>query len=427
MSLAITGIPVFSCPHCRAPMRTAGVPVPLSPQPCHACHQLAHVPARLGDITLVGRLGHHPAGDLFNGREDLSGRPLNVLACHPPEGRLKPVVDATVEVYRRLVCAPGAHLVRVYRIGFMGDHPVIVSEPHAPNLLNLSRSKTMSKTQIRVHARTVVLALKAAHQVGLCHLGLHPGVVAMRPGGLRVHGFSPWNVLENPPGKHWKNLYPGAWLPPEVAAGHKPDLRSDVWSVGGLLLYLATRKPPNTGQAPEVLLAQLRSDLSPGFVAGVKRLLSPDPADRPDSWAAVMEVIVPGTATSAGEAEAPAEAQAESQAETGNRSTDSTLLLSASDLMSRMKEEEQITSTLCGLSPHELGAGANAYDQVRSLGTDARSALDLAVDEMQGSSTVSPVDIMLRKVVEGEETELSDSPLDIPGFPPVKPAPIDQK
>ncbi len=417
MSLAITGIPIFSCPYCRAPMRTAGVPVPLSPQPCHACHRLAHVPARLGDITLVGRLGHHPAGDLFDAREDLSGRPLNVLACHPPEGRLKPVVDATVEVYRRLVRAPGANLVRVYRIGFMGDHPVIVSEPHTPSLLNLSRSKAMSKTQIRAHARTVVLALKAAQQEGLCHLGFHPGSVLMRPGGLRVQGFSPWNLLDTPPGKHWKNLYPASWLPPEVAAGAKPDLRSDAWSVGGLLLYLATRKSPNTGDSPEVLLAGLRSDLSHGFVEGVKKLLDPNPARRPDSWQAVLEIIVPGSAPAA-------------EAETGDRSADSTLLLSASDLMNRMKEEEKITSTLCGLSPSELGVGANAYDQVRSLGTDAKSALDLAADEMEGSSTISPVDIMMRKVVageDGEEAELSDSPLNIPGFPPVKSPPADKK
>lgn len=405
MSLAIVGIPIFPCPHCGAQLRTAGIPVPLSPQPCHTCHKLAYVPARFGDVTLIGRLGQHPAGDLFDAREDLSGRRLNVLACHPPEGKLQRVVNATVDVHRRLASAPGTHLERIYRIGFMGDHPVVVTEPHVPNLLNLSRSKMMSKMQIRIHARTVVLALRAAHQAGLCHLGLHPGCIMMRPEGLRVHGFSPWNLLDAPPGKHWKNLYPASWLPPEVAAGAKPDLRSDVWSVGGILLFLATRKPPNSGEAPDAMLARLRPDLSAGFVTGVKRLLDAVPARRPGSWQDVLEVVAPGSVT-----------QSESEARR-KRSSESTVAISASELMKRMKEEEQITSTLCGLSHDDLAAGANPYDQVRSLATDPKGVLDMAADEMEGSSTISPIDIMTRKVVEGDDEEPADELLDMPELP----------
>lgn len=390
MSLNIVGITEFPCRHCGARLSAKPDQAPLSTMACTTCLHPVQVPARLGDITLLGRLGQHPAGDMFEAYEDLSARPLNMLVCHPPEGKLRPIVDATIEVHRRLALAPGQHLVRIYRLGFFEKNPIVITEPHNPSLRNLSRKKTFGKAQIRSLAASVVSGLREARRAGLDHCGLHPAAVLMRPDGLRVFGFSPWNYLDRPPGDHWKNLYPPLWVPPEVLAGAKPNLRSDVWSVGALLLYLATRQNPNSGEAPEKALRRLRPDLSPGFVGNVTTLMAPNPLQRPDSWKSVLAILSPGSRAS--------------KSDSGIVPATRDKGRSASQVISRLREDENTSTLLYSLDTSGLSAGAsNAYDQIRSLATDPRSMMDMAADELRDSEVVGPVDIMTRKVVDGGE------------------------
>lgn len=355
-----------------------------------------YVPGRLGDLTLLCRTGQHPAGDLFDGQEDLSGRKLGILVCHPRQSGPQAVAEATVEVHRRLAMASGAQLARIHRLTMVGEHPVIVTEPRNPNLLKLPRHKTVSKSQARSMAHAVALGLRQAEKAGLLHMGLHPGCVLLRPDGVRLAGFSPWNVLDTPPGGQWANLYPTGWAPPEVTQGARPTLASDIWSVGALLLYMAARWVPDADECPIDVLRNLRPDLSHGFAQGVKWLMDPDPARRPESWRVVLDLLTPGAGAGHLDAASPRGSKRIPSLGPGSR-------ISSPESRRRAQEEHNL-STMAGLSVSNLPADiGNAHDHVRSLGTDARSMLQLAADEFADMDGGSPLEIMTRKVVDEDE------------------------
>ena len=89
---------------------------------------------------------------------------------------------------------------------------------------------------------------------------------------------------------------------PEQARGATLDIRSDLYSLGVSLFYLATGRPPFKGATPPVVLkmhlvtpppvpSSLNSTLSPAFDALVGKLLQKDPGLRHQTPAETGEAI----------------------------------------------------------------------------------------------------------------------------------------
>ena len=89
---------------------------------------------------------------------------------------------------------------------------------------------------------------------------------------------------------------------PEVMAGGRCSLKSDVYSLGCVIHELISGKPPFTANSPaELLQRHLRAkpppltvadkNVKPEFAAYVQRLMSKDPQDRPASMKDVQMEI----------------------------------------------------------------------------------------------------------------------------------------
>jgi eukaryotic-like serine/threonine-protein kinase len=96
------------------------------------------------------------------------------------------------------------------------------------------------------------------------------------------------------------------YVAPEVARGEMPTQRSDLFSLGAILLHLATGVAPRTvtsslgaalliaGESPLSVpnAAQLRAR-GPSHAAIVDLLIAHDPADRPSSAEELLKSLAP--------------------------------------------------------------------------------------------------------------------------------------
>jgi eukaryotic-like serine/threonine-protein kinase len=151
--------------------------------------------------------------------------------------------------------------------------------------------------------------LGAAHQAGILHRDLKPEnlMLTRRADGsdwLKLLDFGVARLTEDldTPLLTREGQTPGTphYLAPEIARGEHPaTVLSDIYSLGVVLFELLTgRRPhPNGGynavlrhvaDGPAVAIAELRPDLPAPLVRVVDRMLSRDPAERPESAFAVV-------------------------------------------------------------------------------------------------------------------------------------------
>jgi hypothetical protein len=98
-------------------------------------------------------------------------------------------------------------------------------------------------------------------------------------------------------------LGPVAFLPPERLTSGERTKAGDLYGLGATLYYLLTTRPPHAGSSPletllnlqqvdPVPLESIQPDVGPAVAALVRRLLSRDPARRPDTDE-VIETLLP--------------------------------------------------------------------------------------------------------------------------------------
>jgi eukaryotic-like serine/threonine-protein kinase len=151
--------------------------------------------------------------------------------------------------------------------------------------------------------------LGAAHQAGILHRDLKPEnlMLTRRADGsdwLKLLDFGVARLTEDldTPLLTREGQTPGTphYLAPEIARGEQPaTVLSDIYSLGVVLFELLTgRRPHRNGSynavlrhvadGPAVAIAELRPDLPAPLVRVVDRMLSRDPAERPESAFAVV-------------------------------------------------------------------------------------------------------------------------------------------
>jgi eukaryotic-like serine/threonine-protein kinase len=138
--------------------------------------------------------------------------------------------------------------------------------------------------------------LQAAHQAGLVHRDIKPGNVLTAEGGrVKLTDFGISHVAGSVSDTATGTLIgTPAYLAPERANGTRGTSSSDLYALGVLAYQCLTGEVPFSGDPLQVALAHCTDPLPPlpgnvpaGVAALVGALTAKDPADRPESAAAV--------------------------------------------------------------------------------------------------------------------------------------------
>jgi Protein kinase domain len=151
----------------------------------------------------------------------------------------------------------------------------------------------MSAEEASVIGESLCRALAAVHQAGLLHLDIKASNVMREAGGrIVVLDFGTSNELE--PENHGgpqRLVGTPLYMAPELLAGGKASVQTDIYSLGVLLFQLTTGTFPVQGKSLAQIrsahragsrrfLSDLRPDLPGSFVRVVERALSPQPDAR---------------------------------------------------------------------------------------------------------------------------------------------------
>lgn len=145
-------------------------------------------------------------------------------------------------------------------------------------------------------AAQVVAGLDAAHRAGIIHRDIKPANLMFSSAGtLKILDFGIARLSQTTnAGLTATNAVIGSasYLSPEQAAGAPVDERSDLYSLGCVLVTMIAGRPPFTADHPMAILHQqvndkpptlrdLQPEASPGLEALVQRLLEKRPDARP--------------------------------------------------------------------------------------------------------------------------------------------------
>ncbi|MER7689955.1 serine/threonine-protein kinase [Streptomyces sp. NPDC097610] len=241
-------------------------------------------PMKIGPYRIVGRLGSGGMGWVYLGRSP-AGREVAVKVVRPElaaEGEFRERFAREVAAAR---VVSGAYTAAVVDADTEAELPWLATMyVPGPSLAEAVRTDgPLPEPQVRRLGAGLVEALQAIHAARVVHRDLKPANVLLASDGPRVIDFGISRV-DGAPGLTQVGVVVGTppFMSPEQIKGERVGPPSDVFSLGGVLVYALTGRPPHgSGEAVRyrVVLAEPELD---GVPAGMRELIGHCLAKRPE-------------------------------------------------------------------------------------------------------------------------------------------------
>ncbi|MEO3828475.1 PQQ-binding-like beta-propeller repeat protein [Actinomadura sp. B10D3] len=262
-------------------------------------------PGTMGAYRVVARLGAGGMGRVYLARSP--GRRWVALKVIRPEFTGDSEFRAR---FRREVAAArmvsGAFTTPVLDADTVGPVPWLATAyVPGPSLQEaIDAYGPMTEAGVRALGMGLAEALLAVHDAGLVHRDLKPSNVLLTAGGPRVIDFGISRVLDGTAvTRTGSAVGTPAYMSPEHVSGEL-SAASDVFSLGGLLVFAATgRGPFGGGPADALLYRVVRSEPSldgvpPALLPVVSACLAKEPAGRPRPRD-LLDMLEPGPSADA--------------------------------------------------------------------------------------------------------------------------------
>ncbi|MFJ3590662.1 MULTISPECIES: serine/threonine-protein kinase [unclassified Streptomyces] len=249
-------------------------------------------PAEIGGYPLEARLGSGGMGTVFLGRTS-SGRPVAIKLIHQQyagddEFRIR--FRQEVAAARRV---SGAFTAAVVDAAPEAEQPWMATTYIEGHTLaqHIAEKGPLNGAELRLLAIGLAEALRDIHRVGVVHRDLKPSNVVLSPEGPRVIDFGISRAVDQQTLTMTGRVIgtPPFMSPEQLQAPRGVGPRSDVFSLGTLLVYSATGHGPFDADSPYMTAYQVvHEEPSLGAVpaalrAVVESCLGKDPEGRPSA------------------------------------------------------------------------------------------------------------------------------------------------
>jgi len=263
-------------------------------------------PASVGGYRLLGRLGAGGMGQVFLGVSP-GGRTVAVKVIRPSHAQtdyFKERFAREIEAARRV---GGFHTATVVDADPAADPPwMVTAYIEGPSLQEaVSMGGPMPPGQVRALGAALAEGLTAIHACGLVHRDLKPANVILAADGPRIIDFGIARTVDAHTGITSTGTLVGtfAYMSPEQMRGDPAGPASDVFSLGGMLAFAATGRPPFGSDSPPAIMYRVMNEppdlagLDDRDLAGlIGACLAKVPEDRPPVPDLMAAVNRPGPA-----------------------------------------------------------------------------------------------------------------------------------
>lgn len=263
-------------------------------------------PVSVSGYRLVGRLGAGGMGQVYLGISP-GGRKVAVKLIHP-------VHAGTAQFRERFF----REIAAARKVGGFHTAPVVDADPHAdppwmvtafidgPSLQEaIGRDGPLRPDEVRMLAAGLAEGLAAIHAHGLVHRDLKPANVILAADGPRIIDFGIARAVDATTGITTTGAVIGtfAYMSPEQIRGEVVGTPSDVFSLGCVLAFAATGRPPFGADAAATVMFRIVTQ--PPDLTGladedlrevITGCLAKAPADRPTVPAFLAALASPGRA-----------------------------------------------------------------------------------------------------------------------------------
>lgn len=223
----------------------------------------ASLPEQLGNYQVLEKIGEGGMGTVHRARQTRLDRIVAIKLIR------RSILGNPSHVRRfRLEAESAAQLdhpgiVPVYDVGESGPY-VFFAMSYMPGgtLADFCGGKALTAKQTAEFGQTIAEAVAYAHDRGIIHRDLKPSNILLDE-DLHAH-VADFGLAKHVSGNaeltaSGEIVGTPAYIPPEQAQGSKRDTRTtaDVYSLGAILFYLATGRPPFVGDNPATLIYQV--------------------------------------------------------------------------------------------------------------------------------------------------------------------------
>jgi serine/threonine protein kinase len=263
-----------------------------------------------GSLQILQDIGYGGFGVVYRAWEPSLTREVALKIIRPRE----PNPEALAGILREgqlLARVRHPNVVTVYGAQQIGDEVGLWMEFVSGRSLSdlVKRDGPRAASEAAVIGISLCQAIAAVHQAGVLHRDIKAHNVMRESGGrIVLMDFGAGQLLEAPRHPDDRAIGTPAYMAPEVLAGGRASVRSDIYSIGILLYYLVTGAYPVEGSTwTDFLLAHARCERRPlgdarpdvpaGFVRIVEKATSLKPDERyasPGAMLADLSAIATG-------------------------------------------------------------------------------------------------------------------------------------